>query len=157
MFAAPLIALAQLIATADLADYFRDLHLSSAQVTEFCNAGKTSTARPVTPNKQSPNVSWGLRRKIFADVDPPASLRQVQRVRDRGFDLRTGDGSLFFRPALPRKCYSRTSATSSLWDRMTMSYIKVYVQFPSFYSEATITNGVGGLDVYSEPDEPSPL
>ena len=102
-------------------------------------------------------TSLVLATQMFAAGDPCAPLRDLQQVRDRGFDLRTGDGSLLFQAAKPRKIRYQSLATTALWDPWTASYIQVYVRFPSLYSDATVANDDYGLDTYSQPDDPLPF
>jgi hypothetical protein len=99
-------------------------------------------------------TSLVLLTQVFAASDPCATLRDLQHIRDRGFDLRTGVGSLQFQPAQPRKIRYQSFATRALWDPWTASYIQVYVHFPSLYSDATVANDGYGLDTYSQPDAP---
>ncbi len=94
---------------------------------------------------------------LFATIDPCAPLRDLRSVQERGFNLRTDEGSLWFQPSKPRKYRYQHKATRALWDPWTSSYIQVYVQFPSLYSEATVANGDNGLDEYSSCDEPRPF
>ena len=95
--------------------------------------------------------------QIFAALDPAGPLRDLQRVQERAFDLRTGDGWLSFQPASPMKYRYQSYVTRYLWDPTTGSYIKVYARFPALYSDATVLNDGRGLDIYSEPDEPTPF
>ena len=101
-------------------------------------------------------TSLVLATQIFTAVDPSAAVRDLQHIPDRGFDLRTGDGSLQFQAALPRKIRYQSYATRALWDPWTASYIQVYVRLPSLYSDATVANSDHGLDTYSRPDDPLP-
>ena len=98
-----------------------------------------------------------LASHIFAALEPTAVVRNLQHIHDRGFDLRTGDGSLWFQPAPPKRVRYQSFATTGLWDPRTAAYIQVYVQFPSLYSDATVANDGDGLDIYSRPDDPACL
>jgi hypothetical protein len=95
--------------------------------------------------------------QIFAVADPAQSLRDLQRVRERAFDLRTADVSLSFRPAVPEKYRFVSFRTRHLYDRISASYIQVYLDFPSFFSDATVANNGSGLTMFLEPDEPAPF
>ena len=94
---------------------------------------------------------------IFAGIDPAGALHDLRRVFERRFDLRSGTGSVWFEPRKPEKYRTQSYATRALWDPATASYIQVHVYFPSLYSDATVANGVGGLNIYSQPDEPAPF
>ena len=90
--------------------------------------------------------------QLFASDDPAAWLSDVQRIHEAPFDLRVDRGSLVFQAALPPICYFVTYSTYMLWDPTTGSYIDVYRHFPSFFSDATVSNHERGLDLYSQRD-----
>jgi hypothetical protein len=90
--------------------------------------------------------------QMFASADPADYCGDLRVIPERSFDLRAGVGSLAFEAAVPAKCRYVSFSRYALWDVNTLDYIQVYRDFPSFFSDATVTNHGRGLDLYSRGD-----
>jgi hypothetical protein len=89
--------------------------------------------------------------QLFA-ADPTQCFRDMQRVHEQPFDLRSDHVSVSFQPQIPITCRFESFRSHCEFDGRSGSYVQIMDDFPSFFSDATVTNRDRGLDVYSQVD-----
>src|SRR5947199_206735 len=83
-------------------------------------------------------------------ADPAQSLHDMQLIREQPFDLRSDHISVSFQAQISVSCRFESFRYSYQLDGRTGSYVQIMDRFPSFFSDATVSNRDRGLDSYSQ-------